>query len=114
MDSFETALKNLGGFHDAYVLEFSIDTSALKLKIRIDDIFSNNEGFPDYAGPTPATFVFSSVSELTINVESALDEVRIFDFEVTDERKGSSSAKITFWPAGRMTFSYGNAEWYQT
>jgi hypothetical protein len=111
MSIFSNHLERLGHLHDSRVPRIILDTDECRLRLDIDDIYSNSLGLPEYRGPESRSIVLDGVSELTIQMRSGTKCLSIYEFVVTPE--GSSEgglAEIRFAPGGIIKAKFCRAE----
>ena len=110
MDDFVRFLTDFGGLHDAKVTKFVLDATERSFSLEIDDMYSNFEGLPDYKGQKPGKIILNEVSSLNIVLGSRDDDLNIYDFAIEQKTNGRWAACIKFWPEGKITMSFLDAE----
>ena len=104
MEGIVQLIESLGDLHDATVTEFLWLPAQLRFELEIEDIYWNFEGEPDYAGPVKGRFIFSEVSNFSLDMDLA--EIGMV-YEWTFQEAGSIGYKceIRFAPAGKMNIA---------
>ena len=95
---------DLGGLHDAKVLQVAWAPGLSELTMSIDDLRANFLGFPEHSGATPATLIFGVVSRLSISGEAPnVGAVKLFDVECSS---WPNAVSLLFSPGGRMEVEF--------
>lgn len=97
-------LDQLGGMHDALVLNLSIDCVSSSLSIVVDDINANFEGLDDYLGEAKAELAFTGVSGVSI-ANGNFEKPWIFECVAKDEG-GVCSIICHLSPSGLLEFKF--------
>ena len=110
MEDIVEFVKSLGGLHDSTVLKLLWLPKERRLEIDIKDIYWNFEGLPDYSGPTTATFVFSQVADLVVDVDFTTRGHMICDWLFQAAGVPSYKSELLFSPSGKITVECGSIE----
>ena len=110
MENIAEFIKSLGGLHDSTVLKMLWHPENSRLEIEIEDIYWNFEGLPEYPGPTRATFVFSQVASLEVEVNFTVVGLMVHDWEFQATGVPNYKSEILFSPGGKITIECGRIE----
>ena len=110
MNNLSDYFRNLGGLHDARVLDLRWNYAGKCFSIEIDDLHSNEAGEQDYCGPSQAVIVCTGISKLLIEVDFGLDGLMIYDWVISQSSGHGYSCEVKFSPAGRVIFQCGSIE----
>ncbi|CAA9350896.1 MAG: hypothetical protein AVDCRST_MAG68-3642 [uncultured Gemmatimonadetes bacterium] len=106
MSDFAGYLQRMGGLHDAEVAGVAWRPSEGSLEIRLDDVYANFRGLPEYPGLESGSIVFSGVGALEMSLEHA-ERLRIYEITAGDD----GAASVAFSPAGRVSLRFGEASY---
>jgi hypothetical protein len=107
MNEFFTFLRNMGGLHDSVVRELVWAPSARTLTFRFEDIHSNFQGLPEYAGKRPGEVVLHGTTEVHIAIDSR-ERLTVFEFLPVQGKENEIS--VTFSPSGRVNVRFDRAD----
>jgi hypothetical protein len=94
----------LGGLHDAKVLQVNWTPKSSELAVSVDDLRANFAGLPEHGGTKPAALVFGAVSRISLSGEGQeLGILRLFDIECSNK---SNVVTMLFSPGGRMEVEF--------
>jgi hypothetical protein len=113
MKELKSFLEQMGGLHDSVVQELAWKPEAKTLRLVIEDLCSNFEGLPEYPGAVPGSIELHGVEQVSFNIETNEKRLNIHEFLVEIQNTGKHQASISFWPTGRITASYRNADFPQ-
>jgi hypothetical protein len=94
-------VESLGGLHDATVSQLLWNPVDHRLELEIEDIYFDWEGYPDYPGPTKATFIFSQVKALRIEVDFTVVGLMVYDWKFHTEGTLTFKSDLGFSPGAR-------------
>jgi hypothetical protein len=109
MSALSNFLKKAGGLHDAAVRTITWHLGTRVLEVAVEDIYQNFENLPEYPGCTPGSVVLKGISRLGIDVISR-ETLHVQEFLVEEKSAGEYVAAISFWPQGKVTATFSNAE----
>ena len=98
----QVLIKAMGGFHDSDLKEIQFDLQSKRLVLKVDDIYANFGGGPDYKGLISGYLTMSQVCSFVVEMETSI--VTFYDWEITQIRDGAFRSVITFSPTGKITF----------
>lgn len=104
-------IESLGGLHDASLLKLLWRAADSCLEIEIDDLHANLNGLPEYKGPTKATFVFSEVTRLSMEVDLTDSGLMLYDWKFGKSGVSNYASEISFSPGGRVSIECDHIEW---
>lgn len=107
MSDFATYLRRMGGLHDAIVQEIRWNPVDRTVEVKLDDLYSNFEGLPEYPGAESGSIILAGADLLQVDVEGS-EPVRVY--EVVLENGSDDTVVISFWPGGRMVVRYERAQ----
>jgi hypothetical protein len=110
MTDIVALVKSLGGLHDSTMLSLQWDPPSKRLEMRIEDIYSNFLGLPEYPGATPATFIFSGVKNLVVEVDFTEDGLWVYDCEFHHAEGSKYNCAILFSPGGKIVVACDHIE----
>ncbi len=113
MKELKSFLEQMGGLHDSVVQELAWKPGAKTLRLVIEDLCSNFEGLPEYPGAVPGSIELHGVEQISFNIETNEKRLNIHEFLVEIQNTGKHQASISFWPTGRITALYRNANFPQ-
>ena len=94
----------LGGLHDAKVLNAAWNPQSYELTVTVDDLRANFAGLPEHGGAQPATLVFRAVSRVNLGADVDMaGGVRIFDVECSSK---PGVVRLLLSPYGRIEVEF--------
>lgn len=108
MTGFNKFLLKLGLLHDCTITSLDWQPVEKKFVFEIADFYWNFEGLPEYRGPQPGRIALEGVKRMDISIEHR-DALRIYEFEIVEEAADTSTASVTFSPAGRLVVTFERA-----
>lgn len=102
--------RELGGLHDADIIQITWDAIAKTILLHVDDLNSNFDGLAEYRGREKAAITFKEVESLMLSCNSFKRDVqRVYKLEVTAAQNLSRfEVMVQISPSGRLTFSCEN------
>jgi hypothetical protein len=109
MFNFRSFLNAMGNLHDTSIEMLAWDPKAGTVVLKLDDIYWNFEGFPEYPGPQPASITLRGVSSLIIDLRHG-EPAHIDDFTVEIETPEKGIATIALWPSGKIVVAFTSVD----
>jgi hypothetical protein len=113
MNDLSLFLEQLGGLHDCVVREIAWKPATRTIRLEIEDLCSNFEGLPEYPGAIPGSIELHDVEQVSFDIETDEERLNIQEFLVETQISGKCRASVSFWPTGRVTALYRNADFPQ-
>lgn len=106
LDEPAVFFRELGGLHDADIVQITWDAIARTILLHVDDLNSNFDGLPEYRGREEAAITFKDVESLMLSCDSFKRDVqRIYKIEVAAAQNLSRfEVSVQISPSGRLTF----------
>jgi hypothetical protein len=101
-----------GDLHDCVVDLFQWQPSSKSIEVRLLDVNANFHGLPEYEGLTPCILRFKGVEDVSFDISSLSEKLRLYEVEVS-LAQASSALKMFFSPAGSMAFSFAGVEFLE-
>ena len=101
MNDIVQFIEDLGGLHDARIVDLFWYSSDRRLELQIDDIHANSQGLPEAANPEGGTFIFFEVATFLIDADLGIHDIAIYEWVANMEGKRVRST-ILCSPGGRL------------
>lgn len=103
-------IESLGGLHDGQVVGLQWLPATSRFELVIEDLYANFDGLAEYKGPARATFVFSQVSELSINANLSERGLLVYEWIIRKSGSEGYSSELRFSPSGIISINCGAIE----
>lgn len=95
--------QELGGLHDARIEWVRWSIERMELTVKVDDVYSNFRGFPEYRDIGPCSFTFHQVKTLAIEVDPINKHLKVYNLEVQSDKQSTLvEVRIEFAPGGLL------------
>jgi hypothetical protein len=103
VENLSQYLNSLGDLHDCTLTGISWDLAKGEAILRIEDLFWNFEGLPEYPGATPGFILLNGTTKLSADFEMQSQRSMISEVQVSDDQSAKITLTILFWePVGRL------------
>lgn len=107
IDEASIFLSDLGHLHDVLLMDFKFNSLKNNIEFKLDDIYSNFAGLPEYPGETKACISMNEVECLKINIDCQSRELLwILKFSTSKIDNSSKSKANIIFSEGAMEFIY--------
>ena len=110
MKELKSFLERLGGLHDSVVHRLTWAPETKTLRLEIEDLCSNFKGLPEYPGAVPGVIELRGIEQIKFEIDTNEKRLNIHEFGVEAESTDKHRASVSFWPSGRISASYREAD----